>query len=257
MRRFEGKSALVTGGGTGIGRAIAERLAAEGAFVTVSGRRRELLDETVARITAAGGRSQAVVCDVTSTEDADRLAAAVRAKSDPLDVLVANAGTGGPNPIGGADPRRWREILAVNLDGTYNVTNAVLPFLSDGGRVIVMSSVLGRFGVPGYTAYCTAKTGLLGFTKALALEVAKRRITVNAILPGWVETDMAVAGMESGAKATGRSYEQFRKDALDVVPLQRILQPEEIAGLVAYVASEEAGGLTGQGLGLNAGSHME
>ena len=159
----------------------------------------------------------------------------------------------------GTDDSRWHEIIDTNLTGLYLVSKAALPRIPDhrGGRVINISSVLGRFGVPGYTAYCAAKHGVIGFTKALALEVAPREITVNAICPGWVETEMAVHGMRLGGEATGSDYETFRRQALAAVPLGRILEPEEVAGLVAYLVSDEASGMTGQSIGLNAGSHME
>lgn len=258
-RRLEGRTAVVTGAGTGIGRAIALRLAAEGALVAALGRRMDLLGETVDLAAAVGGEAFAVPCDVTDAAQVREAAAAVAKRSATVAVLVNNAGTGGPNPLSDPDDDRWHDIIAVNLTGMYRVTKELLPRLpSDGtGRVIGISSVLGRFGVPGYTAYCAAKSGVIGFTKALALELAPRRITVNSICPGWVETDMAVTGMSKGAEAMGTDYATFRRKALAAVPLGRILAPEEVASLAAWLASDEASGMTGQSLGLNAGSHMD
>jgi NAD(P)-dependent dehydrogenase (short-subunit alcohol dehydrogenase family) len=129
--------------------------------------------------------------------------------------------------------------------------------LADGGRVINMSSVLGRFGVPGYTAYCASKHAVIGFTRALALELASRQITVNAICPGWVETEMALHGMQSGAKATGVSYEEFRSRALGAVPIGRIIQPDEVAGLVTFLASPQAAAITGQTYNICGGQTMD
>ena len=134
----------------------------------------------------------------------------IRAITPVVDVVVNNAGVGGGQPIDKTDTASWRRILDTNVLGTFLVTRQAVPMLSDGGRVINMSSVLGRFGVPGYTAYCASKHAVIGFTRALALELVKRRITVNAICPGWVETDMAAQGMQSGANAMGVTLEEFR-----------------------------------------------
>jgi len=123
--------------------------------------------------------------------------------------------------------------------------------------VINMSSVLGRFGVPGYTAYCASKHAVIGFTRALALELAKRRITVNAICPGWVETGMAVQGMQSGAKAMGVTFEEFRSQALGAVPIGRIIEPDEVANLVKFLASPQAAGITGQAYNICGGQTMD
>jgi 3-hydroxybutyrate dehydrogenase len=125
-----------------------------------------------------------------------------------------------------------------------------------GGRIINISSILGKFGVPGYTAYCTAKHGLIGFTRALALEVASRGITVNAICPGWTETAMADQGMAETATILGITKEAFRRQALDAVPIQRILEPREIAELALYLASDAAAGMTGQAINLDGGQVM-
>ena len=120
-----------------------------------------------------------------------------------------------------------------------------------------ISSVLGRFGVPGYTAYCASKHGVIGFTRALALELAPRQITVNALCPGWVDTEMAVQGMEQGAAATGQTFEQFRERALGAVPIKRIIQPEEVAELVRFVASPGAAAITGQTYNICGGQTMD
>jgi NAD(P)-dependent dehydrogenase (short-subunit alcohol dehydrogenase family) len=129
--------------------------------------------------------------------------------------------------------------------------------LSEGGRIINMSSVLGRFGVPGYTAYCASKHAVIGFTRALALELVKRRITVNAVCPGWVETSMAVQGMQSGATAMGVSFEEFRTRALAAVPIGRIISPDEVASLVRFLASPDAAAITGQTYNICGGQTMD
>jgi NAD(P)-dependent dehydrogenase (short-subunit alcohol dehydrogenase family) len=120
-----------------------------------------------------------------------------------------------------------------------------------------MSSVLGRFGVAGYTAYCASKHALIGFTRALALELVDRQITVNALCPGWVDTRMSVEGMELGARATGLTFEQFREEAIDAVPIGRIIQPDEVAALVKFLASSEAAAITGQTYNICGGQTMD
>ena len=125
------------------------------------------------------------------------------------------------------------------------------------GRIINMSSVLGRFGVPGYTAYCASKHAILGFTRALALELTPQQVTVNAICPGWVETDMAEQGMRAGAAANGQTFEQFRAAALGRVPIKRIIQPEEVAALVSFLASPAASAITGQTYNICGGQTMD
>jgi NAD(P)-dependent dehydrogenase (short-subunit alcohol dehydrogenase family) len=195
--------------------------------------------------------------DVTSDGSIARAVDALRADVAHLDVVVNNAGIGGGEPVAGSDIERWRRTIDTNLTGTYLVTRAVLPLMRGGGRIINLSSVLGRFGVPGYTAYCASKHAVIGFTRALALELAPKQITVNAICPGWVDTEMAEQGMRQGAAATGQTFEQFRASALGAVPIKRIIQPEEVAGLVAFLASPAAAAITGQTYNICGGQTMD
>src|SRR6266853_3349334 len=204
---------LVTGGGRGIGRAVALAFAEPGSTVAVASRTRSELQETGAAIEKRGAQALILTVDVT---DEGSVAAAFKIVSDAgggIDVLVNNAGIGGGKPLDKTDTASWRRVLDTNVWGTFLVTRQAVPLLHDGGRVINISSVLGRFGVPGYTAYCASKHAVIGFTRALALELAGRKITVNAVCPGWVETDMALQGMTSGAAAMGITLDQFRKDA--------------------------------------------
>jgi 3-hydroxybutyrate dehydrogenase len=129
--------------------------------------------------------------------------------------------------------------------------------MPDHSRIINLSSVLGRFGVPGYTAYCAAKHGVIGFTRALALELAPRRITVNALVPGWVDTQMAVEGMTAGALATRLTFEQFRDQAIGAVPIRRIIQPEEVGRLAQFLAAPESSAITGQTYNICGGQTMD
>ncbi len=239
---------LVTGGGTGIGAGIARVLGAGGAAVAVLGRRLEPLQATVASLRAAQIEAVAVAGDVT---DRDGIAAAVDRAAEALgglDVLVNNAGTGGPNGCAVPGPDRWHTIVRTNLDGVFFTTLAALRHLPDGGRIVSISSVLGRFGVPGYTAYCASKHGVIGFTKALALELAPRGITVNAVCPGWVDTDMAAAGLQAMAETLRLPFADAKEKALAAVPLGRMLQPNEIGELVAWLCSPAASGMTGQAI---------
>ncbi len=248
--------ALVTGAGTGIGRAIALALAKAGARVALAGRRKAPLDETAALIARAGGKALVQPFDVTDREAVATAVARIARDLGGLDILVNNAGVGGPNGCFVDGPDRWDLVMRTNLDGVFFVTRAALRHFGTGGRVIHIASVLGKFGVPGYTAYCAAKHGLIGFTKALALECAPRQITVNAVCPGWVETEMAREGMEGLAQAMGVGFEQARAHALAQVPLGRIMQPAEIGDLVAWLASPAASGVTGQAWSVCGGATM-
>ena len=171
-----------------------------------------------------------------------------------IDIVVNNAGVSGVTPIEARDTAQWLDIIQTNVLGAYFVTRAAAPHIPNGGRVIMISSVLGKFGVPGYTAYCTAKTGLIGFTRALALELAPRKITVNALCPGWTDTEMARAGMRDIAASAGITFEEFKKQAMSRVPLGEMVEPEEVANLVAFLAGKTGDKITGQAISICGGS---
>ena len=244
--KLQGKVAVVTGGGSGIGRAIALTLAREGVRVVVCGRRRRVLGETVELVRSAGGGAESLTADVTSSVEVGELFGKVAKKWQRIDILVNNAGLGGPNPIDDSSDEHWLAVISTNLHGPFYCTRAALRWMPRGGRIVNISSVLGRFGVAGYTAYCSSKHGVIGLTRALALELAPREITVNAICPGWVETAMARQGMESGAESQGISYEEFRRRALGQVPLKEMVQPAEIGEMVCFLSSDGARNITGQ-----------
>ena len=248
---------LVTGGGRGIGRAIARVLGGPGTLVAIAGRSRSHLESAALDLESLGGRALALEMDVTDHASVVAAASKLRAAADHLDVLVNNAGMGGGEPVVGSDVERWRRTVDTNLTGMYLVTREALPLIPDGGRIVNLSSVLGRFGVPGYTAYCASKHGVIGFTRALALELAPQRITVNALCPGWVDTEMAAQGMRQGAEATGQTFEEFRDKALGAVPIKRIIQPEEVAELVRFLASPAAAPITGQTYNICGGQTMD
>ncbi len=251
---LKGKVAIVTGGGTGIGRALTRALAAEGAQVALSGRRAHLLDAASRELAGLPGRVLAVPGDARVRRDVENLVDRVVEQWGGLDILVNNAGRSGRTPIDQENEVLWRDIIETNLIGMYLMTWAALRRMRDGGRVINLSSVLGKFGVPGYTAYCASKHGVIGFTRSLALEVAERGITVNAVCPGWVETDMAEQGMRETAAVIGITQEEFKQRALEAVPIKRFVEAEEVAALVLYLASPAAQAMTGQAINICGGS---
>jgi NAD(P)-dependent dehydrogenase (short-subunit alcohol dehydrogenase family) len=234
VNRLHGKHVVVTGAARGIGLAIAERLAAEGAHLT-------LLDRDEPRFDGATIR----VVDISDRE------AVFAAFTEPLDALVANAGIGGSNEPGDGD--RFDEILQTNLYGTYWCTRAAEPLLADGGRIVVTSSILSRIGVAGYSGYCASKAGLLGLVRSLAAELAPRRIQVNAVCPGWVDTDMTRLGL---SLFEGLTQDEAWEVAKQEVPLRRMSEPAEIAGTVAWLLSDDAVGVTGQAIDQNNGAFM-
>jgi NAD(P)-dependent dehydrogenase (short-subunit alcohol dehydrogenase family) len=249
--RLADKAAFVTGASRGIGEATARRLGAEGARVVLAARDLEACERHAGEMRAAGIEAFAVACDVT---DAASVAGAIGAAVDRwrhIDILVNNAGVGGRTPLDDPDDARWDAILATNLTAMFRVIRAVSPHLPEGGRIVNLSSVLGRFGVPGFAAYCASKHGVIGLTRALALELAPRKITVNAICPGWVETEMA----REGFRGLG-GEDEGRKLAARMAPLNRVLHPDEIAGLVAYLASDDARSVTGQAIVADGGQVM-
>jgi len=253
---LNGRVAIVTGGGVGIGRGIAQALGAEGVRVAICGRRSQVLDETTEELQRAGGVVMGMTGDVTRRSDVERVVATVVNEWGQIDILVNNAGASGRTPIDHPDDSRWLDILQVNLAGSYLCSKIVLPHMKGPGygRIINMSSVLGRFGVPGYSAYCTAKHGILGFTKALALELADKGITVNAICPTWVDTAMARQGIEETASVLGMSQEEFRAQAIAAVPIKRMAEVEEIAALTVYLCSQAAASITGQAINVCGGA---
>jgi ketoreductase len=262
---LQDRVALVTGASRGIGKAIAQALTREGAKVALCARDAEAVRKAADEISPGDGRALGFRADVTDKADVRALVQGVVARWGQIHILVNNAGINARIPIQSDDDHRWRSVLDATLLGAYYVTREVLRHMPDrapsedgtpGGRIINLSSILGRFGVPGYTAYCTAKHGIIGFTRALALEVAGRGITVNAICPGWVETDMADRGMGETAAVLGITKSDFRRQALDAVPIKRILDPKEIADLVVYLASDAASGIIGQAINLDGGQVM-
>ncbi len=253
MKGLSGKVALVTGGGKGIGRAVSLALAARGVCVVVTGREEKALAETVGEIAFGGGKARHVPGDVRDARHAEVAVERALEVFGGLDFVIANAGQSGRVDLG-QELERAEAILQTNLMGAYYTFHAAAPKVNESGRLIAMSSVLGKFGVPGYAAYCASKAGLLGLVRACAHELGPRRITANAIVPGWVSTAMSDAGIDEIASAQGKTRDAALKDALAAFPLGRFLEPEEIAELVVFLCSRAADGITGQAISICGGS---
>lgn len=258
LPRQQDRHVVITGAGSGIGRAIALRLAAEHASLSLLGRRREAIELTAEQAIARGaGRVTVQPVDVREEEAVEHAFSEAARAIGPVHALVANAGIGGPNAPGPED--RFIDLVETNLVGTYHTLRAAERHLAPGPaprQFVVTASILARFGVPGYTGYCASKAGLLGLVRAFALELAPKNVMVNAICPGWVDTDMAWQGIDGMAQGMGITREQAHAVAMQAVPLGRMGRPEEVAGMVAWLLSEDAGTMTGQGLDQNGGAWM-
>lgn len=245
--RLAKKTAIVTGASRGIGRSIAMVLAEQGASVVLAGRNSALLEQVAQEIRSKGGQASPVTCDVTVNADVDRLINQGLSDFGRIDILVNNAGITQDTLLMRMSEEEWDSVLDTNLGSVFRCTKAVLrPMLRQrSGRIISISSVVGLTGNPGQANYAASKAGLLGFTKSLAREVASRGITVNAVAPGYVDTDMtAVLGADQQQKL------------LEGIPLGRMGRPEDIAHAVAFLASDEAGYITGQTLVVDGGLTM-
>ena len=250
-----GRHVVVSGAGTGIGRAVAHRLAADGAALTLLARGAERLQETAAQLD--GASVHLAPCDIRDRAAVDEAFASAAAALGPVSALVANSGVGGPNEPGDGD--RFEDLVQTNLVGTYWCVRAAQRHLSAPGtprHVVITASILARIGVAGYTGYCASKAGLLGLVRALATELAPEHVQVNAICPGWVDTSMARAGIADIAEAIGGSYEDGLELAMREVPLRRMSDPRDVAGTVAWLLSPDARGVTGQGIDINNGAWM-
>jgi NAD(P)-dependent dehydrogenase (short-subunit alcohol dehydrogenase family) len=250
----EQRHAVVTGAGTGIGRAIALRLGADGWALTLLAR-----DAGRLRATAALVEARVVVapCDIRERRAVDATVERAVAELGPVHALVAASGLGGANEDGPGD--RFDDLVRTNVNGTYYCCRAAIRHLAPGPaarHLVMISSILGRIAVPGYTGYSASKTALLGLTRSLAAELAPDNVQVNAICPGWVDTDMAWSGLDGMAESSGTTREDAYREAMRAVPLGRMSQPQDIAGTVAWLLSPDARGVTGQTIDQNGGAWM-
>ncbi len=253
MKGLDGKVALVTGGGKGIGRSIALALAARGVRVVITGRDERALGETVGEMAYGGGKARHVAGDVANPS---HVAAAVNRAIEVfggLDIVIANAGQSGRVELG-SDLARAQAILSTNLMGAYYTFNAAAAQMKGPGRLIATSSALGHVGAAGHAAYCASKAGIVGLVRATAHELAPRKITCNALLPDWVDSDATARRLAELAAAEGKAKEAVTAATLGTLPLGRLLQPEEVAELVLFLCSTSGDAITGQAISIGPGT---
>jgi len=275
MYDLKGKVAIVTGAGRdlGIGRAIALRLARDGADVAVADLCKEFeefpgyglgtwegLEKRAEEIRALGVRALPVRVDVTDAALVDQMVAQTLETFGRLDILVNNAGGApGPGPVVWMEEAAWTKTLAINLTGTFLCSRAAARVMLErgqGGKIINLSSAAGKRATPFLSAYSAAKGGVILFTQALALELARNNIQVNAVCPGQVDTELQRWGWELQAWAQGISYDEVVRKATEQIPLGRLEQPEDVANLVAFLASSESDYMTGQAINITGGEVM-
>ena len=249
MNSLAGRTALVTGGGTGLGAAISRHLHAEGVRVVVAGRRSEPLQRLAGEL---GTGIRAEVCHVADPESVADLAR--RLRGEQVSILINNAGIAGPvAPLIEIDPDAWDEVFATNVRGTFLMCRAVAPHMRAAkyGRIVNLSST-GALGAPGLASYGAAKAGVQGLTKTIAFELGRHGVTANVIAPGFIVTAMT-AGM---AERTGTSFEDMQREMLREIPVGRVGQPEDIANAVAFFVDERSGYVTGQILYVTGGQKL-
>jgi NAD(P)-dependent dehydrogenase (short-subunit alcohol dehydrogenase family) len=246
----------VSGGGRGIGRAIALAFAREGAHVAVTARTGAELDVVAAEIRALGRKALAVSCDVGERAQIDDAVRRVAEGLGPVEILVNNAGIAVSAKLLDTDDALWERHLRVNLTGAFLMTRAVLPGMlaARWGRVVNIASIAGRQGYPYVAAYTASKHGLLGLTRALAQEVVTTGVTVNAICPGYVATDLTWASARKIQERTGRTYDEAVRSLAAYSPQKRLIEPEEVATVAVLLASDEARGVTAQAWNVDGGA---
>jgi len=252
---LKGRHVVITGGARGIGAACAEAFAAQGACVSLIGRTEASLQETRKRLGLSGGIGCADVADEAAIEAA---MACLRTEHGPVEILVNNAGAAESAPFKETARDLWDRMIAVNLTGTFNVTRAALPDLvkAPAGRIINIASTASLKGYAYVSAYCAAKHGVLGLTRSLALELAHTAVTVNAICPGFTDTDLLANSIGKISDASGMSEDEARKQLVSVNPQGRFVEPDEVAQMAVWLCSDAARSVTGQALAIAGGEVM-
>ena len=248
------KVALVTGGGRGIGRSIALELAARGAKVVVTGRSTSDLEEVAEQI---GG--VAIAMDLNDRAQSDQALTQLQEQVGGVDILVNNAGIADAAPIKRTSLETWDRIFEVNVTAVFRLCKSLLPHMTEQGwgRIITIASNAGLTGY-GYSApYCASKHAVIGFTRAMAVDLGTTGVTINAVCPGWVETDMALAAVERISQSTGRSAEKARAALENMSPQRRMISPEEVASMTAMLCGDGARGINGQSLVIDGGQVLK
>jgi 2-hydroxycyclohexanecarboxyl-CoA dehydrogenase len=253
MTRFDGKSAIITGGAGGIGSATCRRFAAEGARVAVFDRDEAGAQKVAREIEAAGGKAQAFACDITDRQNVDAAVAASESALGPVAILVNNAGFDIFKPFLKTEPSEWERLIAINLRGPLHMHHAVLPGMVERryGRVVNVASDAARVGSTGEAVYAACKSAMLGFSKTLAREHARHGITLNVVCPGPTNTNL-FADFLKGAGNPDKLMEAFRRS----IPLGRIGAPDDLPGTIAFFASDDAAYVTGQVISVSGGLSM-
>lgn len=257
-RAMNDRHAVVTGAARGIGAAIAQALAAEGSRLTVVGRHREPLEQLVQALPGGAGRHGLAIADVADAGQVTAAMAEARAQRGPIDILVNNAGQAESAPFARTSLELWQRMLGVNLTGSFLCAQAVLPDMvaAGRGRIINIASTAGQRGYAYVSAYVAAKHGVIGLTRSLALELAGKGVTVNAVCPGYTETDILRETVANVVAKTGRSEAQAREALASGNPQRRFVQPQEVADAVVWLCGAGAGAVTGQSISVSGGEVM-
>jgi len=255
---LEGLGAVVTGGGRGIGQAVARTLAEAGARVVLAARTVTEIQAVARELGGAGCDVGAERCDVTDPEAVEGLRRRALERLGAVDILVNNAGVATSAPLKSQTLEDWRRLFAVNVEGAFLVTRAFLPGMIERGRgrVVNVASVAGRTGAPYLAAYTASKHALVGFTRALAAEVAARGVTVNAVCPGYVDTPLTERSIENIVARTRMNAQEARRQLVATNPQGRMIEPDEVAFLVAALCDDRARGINGQAIGIDGGAFL-
>lgn len=257
-QELAGKIVLVTGGSRGIGRSIALAFAARGGHVVLTGRTQPTLDAVAEEIYRLGGKALPLACDVSNRQEVEALKTKVTSQLGTVQILINNAGVAPAAGFLQMPDSLWEEVLKVNLTGTYNCCKVFLPEMiaAKWGRVINIASIVAKVAYSHTSAYTTSKHAVLGLTRTLAVEMARLGVTVNAICPGYVDTDLTLNNARLMAEKTGKKVEEALRLFQGSSPQQRLIAPEEVAELALMLASKSAAGITGQAINIDGGAVM-